>query len=175
MIWGNPEKLAIEAQLEPNALMPVVGANIAGRIRCYVGGEPFGNWDEPLCVLGAASDHLLNLAASPSGQWHPLLETLTPRQRFSALDDLIYESSISAHPGVMSVLFNTRFLTNISEAFDYTKSFILSDPDEQVQVLVDSPRGFFHAELSRSEFVSLAEGFSNWVKLQEHRLIGGGA
>ncbi len=72
----------------------------------------------------------------------------------------------------MSMLSNAHFLTNVSEAFDDTKSFILSDPDEQVQILMDSPRGFFHAELSRSEFVLLAEDFSNWVKVQEHRLIG---
>lgn len=116
----------------------------------------------------------MELASSSAGLWHPLLEPLTPEQRFSALNDLVYETSISAHPGALSTLSNTNFLTNISEAFDSTKSFILCSQDDQIQILIEGPCGFFHAELPRSEFVSLSEGFSNWVKSQEHRLIGKG-
>ena len=172
VIWGNPAKLAIEAQLEPDTVVPAVGANIAGRIRCYVAGEPHGDWDEPLCILGAVSTRLMELASNAAVLWHPLLDSLTPEQRFSALNDLVYETSISAHPSAATSLANTNFLTNISEAFDSTKSFILSNQNGQVQILIESPRGFFHTELPRSEFVSLAQDFARWVQLQEHRLIG---
>lgn len=76
------------------------------------------------------------------------------------------------HPSAGSALYNTNFLTNISEAFDSTKSFIVCNQDDQIQILVESPYGFFHTELPRSEFISLSENFYCWVKSQEHRLIG---
>ena len=174
MIFGNPAVLAFDAQLEPDVL-PVVGANVAGRIRCYVAGEPFGKWDEPYCIFGEVTGHLNELAWLTEGLWHSDLQELTLQDRFRTLDETFYLGFRKPHLTFEAALCSTNFLTNVSEAFDSSKSFMLAKSNKEFQILVECEGGFLHTDIPRSDFLVMVEEFSKWLALQELRFLGSDA
>lgn len=105
-------------------------------------------------------------------------EGLTPEQIFDHLDRLLYAThrndclaldDVEEAPGD---LWRFNFLTNVSEAFDGWKAFILfhSDADEVVVLVRDDglPAGY---AFSREAFQSAVAAFDDWMHLEERRLI----
>lgn len=171
MIFGDPNSFAIEALTEPSPDYPaIVGKSLAGRIRCFVGGEELGDFNEPCCVFGGVSDHLAYLCSAQARIWHHSLVALAAPDQFQLLDNLIYgESSPSLQ--LSSAVGDTIFLTNLSEAFDGLKAFIIRPPGWQLVVLVERDELIRSFQIPIADFQLASRSFANWLELQDRQLF----
>jgi len=171
MIFGSLEHFAVESIIEPGPeFRPVFGSNVVGRMRLFLNGMAVGNFAEPNCVLRPVSQHLVALCAASTTLWHSSLANLTPAQQFEILDAAIFVGTEENPPWNFSLC---SFLTNVSEAFDPLKAFLLCrDPGEMQVLLQRRPDGTVeHFAIARSAFCSVASEFATWVSAQEKDLI----
>src|SRR6478609_2181460 len=159
MILGNPLSFAVEVDVESGPkFMPVVGGNVAGRMRLHVGGLSIGDIDEPSCVLRALSEHLVQVCLYSETLWHPLLAGLGPKGQFELLDKALF---LGGGNPQLEQCHRMIFLTNVSEAFDPVKGFVISPAPNEVLALLrlneDSP--VIHRTIPSIEFCSVAADF----------------
>jgi hypothetical protein len=69
----------------------------------------------------------------------------------------------------------TVFLTNVSEAFDPVKGFVLSPSPDEIVLLLRLEEGgpFIHCKIPYAEFSEVTVGFAQWVTEQERTLLNG--
>lgn len=173
MIFGNPLSFAVEALVEPGPeYPPAFGSNVAGRMRLLVGGVSVGDISEPSCVLRALSEHLTELCATSCKLWHSSLSGVPPEKQFQMLDQALFPSG--GNPELEQCQ-QTIFLTNVSEAFDPVKGFVLSPSPDEILVLLRLDEGgpFVHRNIPYAEFCSVAAAFAHWVGEQERTLLYG--
>ena len=171
MLFGNTETFALEAIIEPGPeLAPFFGSNITGRFRLFFGGLEVGKFTEPCCVVRPLSEHLSSMCTSADRLWHKSLSGHTPEGWFHLLDDALYLVGVPKPPDTYHHL---DFLTNVSEALNNVKGFLVAPPGEQLHALIQLPESpaIFHHVISRSEFCSVSSKFAAWVKEQESVLL----
>ena len=171
MIFGDPKSFAVEAVTEPGPDYPAfVGKSVAGRIRCFIGGEELGDFNQPCCVFGGVSDHLAYLCSTQARIWHHSLEGLAAADQFQLLDNLIYgESNIPLE--LSSALGDSIFLTNVSEAFDGIKAFITRPPGWQLVVLIERDELIRCFSVPVADFQLASRSFADWLELQDRQLV----
>lgn len=173
MIFGNPLSFAVEAVVEPGPeFPPSFGGNVAGRIRLVIGGVSVGDISEPSCVPRALSDHLIALCATTRMLWHPLLAGIRPEEQFPMLNEALLLGGGSPE---LEECHETIFLTNVSEAFDPVKGFVLSpSPGEMVILLkLDEGGPLVCQVIPYAEFCGVTAAFAHWVDEQERALRKG--
>jgi hypothetical protein len=171
MLFGAPETFAVEAMVEPGPeYPPTVGRNVAGRVRLFMQGHPVGNFATPSVVLRSVSEHLVTLCSVSSSLWHSSLTGLAPQEQFARLDAALYAGSYESPPKAFSLC---TFLTNVSEAFDPIKSFLVCPPTGNAVALVQLEPGtpVCSFEFPVREFCSAASRFASWLQSQEHALL----
>ena len=155
MVFGDSTKFAIEVALEPNPSARFMGKEPLGRIRAWVGGKPFGTWEEPSCPFGALADELREKGQSDYFAWHPSLEAKTAEARFQALDELLYHPDSTDR--IFSSLDSSSILTNTVDCFDGVKVFALTPRDGVLQVLIsDQFGGFAETVVDRASVSTVA-------------------
>ena len=173
MIFGNPSDFAVEAMVEPGPeYPPSFGSNVAGRMRLIVGGVSVGDIGEPSCIPRHLSEHLTEVCSTSRTLWHSSLSGATPEKQFQMLDEALF---LGGGKPDLEEYHETVFLTNVSEAFDSIKGFVLSpSPDEIVLLLrleVGGP--LIHRKIAFAEFSGVTEAFAKWVAEQEQTLLNG--
>jgi hypothetical protein len=171
MIFGSQSTFAVEVAREPDGDF---GRDVTGRIRVFLGGFPVGDFSESGCALGPLSDHLLELASRSGAMWHPSLESLTPREQFELLDSALFIGDVEEVPAEYHL---TGFLTNVSEAFDGIKAFLISPESDRFVALVQEFESgtFVSQSIAHTEFAGVADQFARWVKEERHAKYGNGA
>lgn len=175
MVIGNPESYAVEALVEPGPeFPPVAGNNVAGRMRLLVRGAIVGDIKEPSCIPRVLSEHLLEVCGRVGSLWHPLLADRSPEQQFEILDKALF---LGGGAPQLEKCHAMVFLTNVSEAFDSVKGFVLSRSGVEFEVLLRLEDGgpVLHRIVPRAEFSGVAVAFDDWVNEQERRLLYGSA
>ena len=173
MIFGNSSSFAIEAVVEPGPeYPPSFGRNVAGRMRLFVGGVGVGDFSEPCCIPRHLSEHLTELCETSRKLWHSSLSGAAPEKQFQMLDEALF---LGGGKPELEDCHETVFLTNVSEAFDPVKGFVLSpSPDEIVLLLrLDEDGPFIHRNIPFAEFSGVAAAFAHWVKEQERTPLNG--
>ncbi len=171
MIFGNPSNFAVEALVEPGPeFSSSFGGNVAGRMRLLVGGISVGDIDEPSCIPRVFSEHLTELCATSHTLWHPSLSGVPPEMQFQMLDDALFLGGGSPE---LEGCQETIFLTNVSEAFDPIKGFVLSPSPDEIVVLLRLGEGgpLIHRNIPYVEFCNVAAAFAQWVNEQERALV----
>lgn len=169
MIFGSPTSIALEAALEiEGEYSPVLGRNLVGRVRLFLQDRKIGDFDDPCCVLGTVSSHLTEICSRAAVMWHPALAEVGPKAQFEILDSAVYGNTdhFEAEP-------NFTFLTNVSEAFDPIKAFILHPPGEDFHILIRmEPRMEIESfKIAVREMASVASEFAAWIGEQESKLL----
>lgn len=160
MIFGRPDRFAIESRIESGAGLPTrLGTNVLGRMRLHIGGRPFGNVDEPACVIAVLHVHLRDILASDA-LWSDTLAPLDAKARFHALDDLVYTGRPTDLPDALHA---TVFLTNASEAFDGIKAFILRPPGTRLEILVAEGDDVLSLPVEVADLADATHAFGAWV------------
>jgi hypothetical protein len=171
MIFGNPLNFAVEALVEPGPeYPPSFGRNVAGRMQLIVGGVSVGDISEPSCVPRHLSEHITELCATSRTLWHSSLSGAPPEKQFQMLDEALF---LGGGNPELEECHETIFLTNVSEAFDLVKGFVLSpSPDEIVLLLrLDEGGPLIHRNIPYAEFSSVTAAFAHWVTEQERTLL----
>jgi hypothetical protein len=167
--FGDLKTFAIEAVTEPGPDYPAtVGLNLAGRIRVHLGGNAFGDFTEPCCILGCVSGHFADIC-SAQNLWHAALSGLTAVEQFQLLDDLIYGDT--AMTPLSKELGTCIFLTNQSEAFDGIKAFIVLPPGTNFIILVESSGSVQSFVVPVAYFKQASRDFADWLELQGSLLV----
>ncbi len=175
MIFGNPLSFAVEAVVEPGPeFLPNFGGNVVGRMRVFVGGTSVGNIEEPNCILRALSEDLVELCETDRALWHPSLAGIAPEEQFQLLDAALF---LGGGKQDLEACHSMVFLTNVSEAFDLIKGFILSPSPNEIFVLLKLDLGspLIHRVIPYAEFCSVSASFAHWVSEQERVLLNGAA
>jgi hypothetical protein len=142
-----------------------MGNEPLGRIRTWIGGQPFDTWEEPSCLFSALADELLEKGASSYTAWHPSLEHKSPVERFQVLDNLIYNPEYADR--VPSTLDIAPFLTNTVECFDGVKAFALTPSDGFIQLLIcDQANKFASVLVDKNLLRRMAVGLTDWIRSQ---------
>ncbi len=172
MIFGDKSVFAIEAIIEPGSeLPPQVYGRVAGRVRVFFQNLEVGNFHEPCCVLGPIAEHFAEVGAY-NRIWHSSLASLGTKEQFDYLDHMFYVGPYVSSEARES-LNNCTFLTNVSEAFEHIKGFVLRADSESFQFLFTLPKSeSVHSfVVSFDQFLHAANGFSTWLHEQQ-QLIG---
>jgi hypothetical protein len=175
MLFGNLESFALEAITEPGPELPsFFGSNVTGRFRLFIGGLEVGKFAEPGCVLRPLSQHLVAKCAGATALWHESLAGETPDAWFKLLDDALY---IIGTPEPPDAYYRMDFLTNVSEALNNVKGFLVAPPGEALQALLQLPESeaVHHKVIPLREFCAVSSQFAAWVGQQEHELLQGSA
>ena len=134
MLFGDLNSFAVEAISEPGPELPrFVGRSLAGRFRILIKGKSFGNFDEPCCVFGPLTKHLTSLCSTAEALWHPTLEDLTDESLFDRLDRFFFIGAAESIPKQLAL---TNFLTNVSEALNVCKGFLVSPAPGPLKALI---------------------------------------
>ena len=172
MVFGVPDAFAIDAELEPGPELPLrVGSSATGRIQLFCAGVPLGNRNEPCCVLGGIRDHLIDKCHATL-LWHSQLGAALPVEQFAVLDDIFFLGS-NQSLSVQEAVADCDFLTNVSEAFDGLKAFILRPPGNNFIVLarVGADGELLRLPFAVHRFADAVEQFDRWLSGQEKRLM----
>lgn len=171
MKFGNTESFVLDAIIEPGPeYPPTFGSNIAGRARLVFGDHVVGDFEEPCCVLGPLSEHLVELCSNANSLWHESLEGRTPSDQFKLLNNALF---VDEEPETPNAYNHLIFLTNVSEIFDGVKGFLLGPPGEPLRALLcigESEEVHCHL-IPRGDFCSVSAQFALWVKEQEYELL----
>lgn len=172
MIFGNPERFAIDAFVEDH-LVPRSAA--WGRMCVWCSGEMLGDLDEPHCGLEAASSFEL-LADSLDSLWDESLIGLGPREMFDFLDRALFLDSGQSLDVIRrnaERYSEFEFLTNWGEPFNGFKGFVIARPDAALLILFQRPDDSFgFAEVEMLEFRIAAKSVSEWYDQETKRLSG---
>lgn len=173
MLFGKSETFALEAIVEPGPdFPPYCGGNIAGRFRLFFGGLEVGKFSEPCCWLRPLSQHLAVKCASATALWHNSLAGKHPEVWFQLLDDALY---LIGEPEPPHAYHRMDFLTNVSEALDGVKGFLVGPPGESLQVMLrlQESNAIHHHVISPREFCAVATRFAMWIGEEEQRFLKG--
>lgn len=173
MIFGNPSNFAVEAVVEPGPeYPPSFGRNVAGRMRLIVGGVSVGDISEPSCIPRHLSEHLTELCTTSRTLWHSSLSGATPEKQFQMLDEALF---LGGGKPELEGCHETIFLTNVSEAFDPVKGFVLSPSPDEIVLLLRLEEGgpLIHRKIPYAEFSGVTAAFAHWVTEQERTLLNG--
>lgn len=172
MIFGDPNHFAVEAVVELGPeFAPLLGNNVVGRIRVFAGGLAYGDFNEPSCVLRPVSEHLVELCERLGTLWHPSLSSASPDRQFNLLDVWLFlGGSDEPEPEGLA---GCIFLTNVSEAFDNIKAFLVCPPTGSAYALlqVQPSSAVCRVAITSAEFCSVATAFASWLESQEHGLL----
>lgn len=175
MIFGNPSDFAVEAVVEPGPeYPPSFGLNVGGRMRLIVGGVSVGGISEPSCTPRHLSEHLTELCTTPRKLWHSSLSGATPEKQFQMLDETLF---LGGGKPELEECHAKIFLTNVSEAFDPVKGFVLSPSPDEIVLLLRLEEGgpLIHHMIAFAEFSGVIAEFAQWVAEQERTLLNGAA
>jgi hypothetical protein len=171
MLFGKHGTFAIEAIIEPGPeFSPFLGNNITGRFRLFFGGLEVGKFDEPCCVIRQLSDHLVDKCESASTLWHESLADRSPDVWFKLLNDSLY---LIGAPEPADEYYRMDFLTNVSEALNNVKGFLVAPPGEPLHTLIQlsNSETVHHHIIPIGEFCSVSAKFAAWVKEREDELL----
>lgn len=171
MLFGNPDTFALEAVVEPGPDFPsFLGPNVTGRFRLFFARLEVGLFSEPCCVLRTLSEHLMDKCASSNALWHPSLAGKTPDAWFKLLDDALYRVG---PPEQQDAYHCMDFLTNVSEALNNVKGFLLAPPGRTLHALLQLPGSdvVHHKTVPLPEFCAVSSQFSSWLGEQERRRV----
>ena len=171
MLFGNPSNFAVEAVVEPGPeYPPSFGRNFAGRMRLVVGGVSVGDISEPSCIPRQLSEHLTEMCAASRTLWHSSLSGATPEKQFQMLDEALF---LGGGKPELEECHMTIFLTNVSEAFDPVKGFVLSPSPDEIVLLLRLEEGgpLIHRKIAYAEFSGVTAAFAHWVTEQERTLL----
>jgi hypothetical protein len=168
MIFGSHSTFAVEAVREPGGDF---GRYVTGRVRVFVGDVAVGDFSESGCAFEPLRDHLLQLASGSGGMWHSSLNGLTPREQFNLLDSALFIGGVEKVPDAYHL---TGFLTNVSEAFDCVKAFVVSPESDRLVALVEDLESgkFISQSISFTEFAEVAAQFAKWVNEEGYAKYG---
>jgi len=175
MLFGDPAAFAVEAIIEPGPEFPAFfGSNITGRFRLFVAGLEVGEFAEPSCVLRPLSQHLVVKCASARSLWHESLAGKTPAGWFKLLNESLY---LVGFPEPTDAYHRMDFLTNVSEALNNVKGFLVSPPGAPLHALIQLPESeaVHHHVIPLGEFCSAAGQFAAWLAEKELELLQRGA
>jgi hypothetical protein len=129
-----------------------------------------GNRDEPACVLGGVRDHLIEKCCATS-LWHPQLGAYSQADQFALLDGIFF-SGTDRGRSMQDAVADCDFLTNVSEAFDELKAFILRPPGQELVVLArrSLSSDLFRVSFPVDDFANAVNEFNRWLCSQEQRL-----
>jgi hypothetical protein len=171
MLFGDPAVFAIEAIIEPGPeFSTFFGNNITGRLRLFFGGLEVGDFTEPSCVLRPLSQHLVVQSAIAHALWHESLVGESPATWFKILNDSLYLNGL---PKPNDAYRSMDFLTNVSEALDNVKGFLVVPPNGPMQALIQLPDSEVvhqHA-IPLSKFCAVSSQFAAWIAEQENQIL----
>jgi hypothetical protein len=173
MIFGNPSGFAVEAVVEPGPeYPPSFDSNVGGRMRLIVGGISVGDISEPSSIPRHLSEHLTEVCSSSRKLWHSSLSGATPEKQFQMLDEALF---LGGGKPELEECHETVFLTNVSEAFDPIKGFVLSPSPDEIVLLLRLEEGgpLIHRKITFAEFSGVTVAFSQWVAEQERTQLNG--
>ena len=162
MIFGDPKELAVEVELEPELSARFMGKEPLGRIRAWIDGISFGDWEDPSCPFSGLAEELQEKADASYVAWHPSLEPKAPLERFQTVDDLIYNPSFA--DGISGTLDLSTIFTNTVECFDGTKAFALTPSEGFVQILTSNQIDkFAYIVVDRDVIQQIGIGLKDWI------------
>ena len=163
MIFGDPRKLAVEVELEPELSARFMGSEPLGRIRAWIDGLSFGNLEDPSCPFGGLAEELQEKADVRYVAWDVSLEPKTPLERFHILDDLIYSPDFPDR--ISSTLDISSIFTNTVECFDGTKAFALTPSEGFIQIVISNQIDrFAEVVVDRSLIQQIGIGLDEWIR-----------
>jgi hypothetical protein len=168
MIIGDTSSFAIECRHDP---IPNESRRVYGRVRLWAEGRPIlGNIDEPDCWLDPIGGVLEDFTDRLSTLDDPAVSLLPDLDAFQILDRAIYvddERSDNAISQDLERFSRFDFLTNHSEAFDRTKSFLVGgDP---LRLLVEADGTLRSARVAQANFVHVVQAFVAWLAEERKR------
>ena len=159
MLFGDPATFAVEIHCEP--VEP--RSRGFGRMCIFVGGMRLGNLDEEHCSLFHAVDRIAEVASTLPGLWDERFSCCEPEAIFAYLDRALYD----AGQPPLENLHRFDFLTNTGEQFDHEKSFVYTQPDGNVRVLLQRGEAPVTSAVCRSsEFKQVAAELVVWFRNQ---------
>jgi hypothetical protein len=161
MIFRNTEDFAIEAYHEPSG--PEWGGY--GRRCLHVRNVPVGDIRDNHCSLFAVTGCFRQLSELIENLWAECFTGLSDAEVFRLIDSDIYGDDQPSDRG--SRFGDFDFLTNSSEMFDNTKTFIFCDPDGLVHILYQfRDNTFGSGTCSVHTFRSVADTYVRWFDEQ---------
>lgn len=176
--FGKCEVFAIEAMVESELIPP---SALWGRLRVWVDGKPFGDFDDPYCGLYPAYSDFKDMLEKIEELYDPELMELSIEKLYAKVDEALYGVWVDGElldedPEEGAELYwRHNFLTNWGEMFDRTeKSYIFKLSDGQLMVIQPKVNGpsIIKYYCSVSEFENVVKQFLAWYDGEEFRLSG---
>ena len=170
MLIGNKLNFAIECYHEPIAND---NKHVFGRVCVYVGGNTLGDINEPTCILNVLEEHLVMLLEWIDSQNNEELIHLSDQDLFELLDNALYldeTGTLEEAKKDSEKYYKYDFLTNASEAFDGTKSFVISDGPNIRIMFTDISEQFHSSQIPKEVFHKVTTSFINWVREEEQKM-----
>ncbi len=176
--FGKREGFAIEAMVESELTPP---SSPWGRLRVWVGGKSFGDFDDPHCGLYPAYSGFKDMLEKIEELYDPELMELPIEKLYAKVDKALYgvwvdDEFLDEDPEEGSeVYWRHNFLTNWGEMFDRTeKSYIFKLSDGRLMVIQpeENDPSIIKYYCSAGEFENVIKQFMVWHDSEELRLSG---
>ena len=176
--FGDCKDFAIEALVE-NELVPPSAP--WGRLRIWVGGKSFGDFDDPHCGLYPAYSGFKGMIEKYDELYDPGLLELSTEKLYAKIDKALYgvwvgDELLDDEPREGDdEYWRHNFLTNWGEMFDRTeKSYIFKLPDDRLMVIqpIEGESSIKRYCCSTSGFKKAVKQFLVWHDKEEFRLSG---
>lgn len=139
MLFGNRDDFAIEAMVEEHLDPP---SAVWGRMRIWVGGHSFGDYDDPHCTLYPAYSKFKELINNLNSLHNIELLSLAVEECYLRVNEALYGKYVddelveSEYEKFADKYWKHDFLTNWGEMFDRTeKPFIFRSDSDTLMVL----------------------------------------
>ncbi len=176
--FGNCKDFAIEAFVESELTPP---SPPWGRLRIWVDGKSFGDFDDPHCGLFPAYDGFKSMLENFNDLYDQNLLELPTDELYEKIDKALYgvwvgEEFLDEEPEEGDELYwRHNFLTNWGEMFDRTeKSYVFKTDDGRLMVIQpkdDEPEIATYF-CSANEFTKVVMQFLKWHDREVLRLSG---
>ena len=169
ILVGNPERFAIETELEPPS-----GDWIYGRFRFWLGGIPVGNWEDATDLKGCVS-WLRDFARNPRDRHEPRLWHLLPGDVFRLAFDPAIESGGIADPAKQPIphAFSRFHISHLGmSSFDRFDLILIKDEHGSERCLwryAEAPE-IHECILSKNEMEGVAEDFCDQFELEASQI-----
>ena len=190
MKFGDHGDFAIEVELENGLLgKEAPKKQILGRMCVWIGGRPFGDFDEGLSILGGAAARLQDCGKNVDRYWRSELEGLAPEAQFDflnrvhylayrnrslleGLDDASVERLFDEAEALAANQQNPTFLLHSSEIFDGWKGFLIRLPDStRVRIAWltkwEDPTKVLYHDFERETFGAVISAFGAWFSAHD--------
>jgi hypothetical protein len=177
-MFGKPEDFAIEAMVESELTSP---SALWGRLRVWVEGNSFGDFDDPYCGLYPAYCGFRDMLDKIEELYDPELMDLSIDKLYAKVDKALYGVWVDGEfldedsEEGDEVYWRHNFLANWGEMFDQAeKSYIFKLSDNRLMVIQPKKNGssIIKHNCSVIEFKNVIDQFLVWYDREEYRLSG---